>query len=422
METLPGKERLTILRRLIAYADKVFRLSDVLIASLTDRRPEPRISTATVAKAVMALFWARLGSLNALEMSGPSRFWKLWLGHPMPSAETMGNVHTKMDADTVREAIHQVYGRLKRNKALPDDRGISVAIVDGHESHASYRRHCPGCLARTIHSQQGDRIQYYHRQVTLLLVTGAPPGRPPLRLPLDHEPQLPLEDEVAAATRLLKRVLVRYPRAFDLVLADALYAQAPFFNFLLAQRKHVLVVLKDERRNLYQDAAGLFNLVPPIQGTFRSRDCLWWDFPDLVSWPEVKAPVRVIRSLETYSVRRQLDKKDEPQISDWMWVTTLPAAQVPVARAVGFGHQRWDIENHGFNELVEGWHADHVLKHDAAAIECFLLMTFLAFILFHAFLYLNLKPALRQGKSKDFWAKVMAAEIYQDFIPCALSP
>jgi len=49
-------------------------------------------------------------------------------------------------------------------------------------------------------------------------------------------------------------------------------------------------------------------------------------------------------------------------------------------------------------------------------------MTFLAFILLHSFLYLNVKPALRQGKSKDFWARVMAAEIYKDFIPCALSP
>jgi hypothetical protein len=62
--------------------------------------------------------------------------------------------------------------------------------------------------------------------------------------------------------------------------------------------------------------------------------------------------------------------------------------------------------------LVEGWHTEHVLKHDAAAIECFLLMSFLAFILFHAFLYLNVKPSLRKGKSKDFWARIMAAEIY----------
>lgn len=411
-----------MLRRLIAYSDKVFQLSALLLTSITDRRPEPRISTTTVAKAAMVLFWARMGSLNALEMSGASRFWKRWLSHPMPSADTMGDVHSKMDAGTLRQALHQVYGCLKRNKALPDNRGISVAIVDGHESHASYRRHCSGCLERTIHSEHGDRIQYYHRQVTLLLVTGAPPGRQPLRIPLDHEPQLPGEDEVATAMRLLKRVLVLYPRAFDLVLADALYARAAFFNFLLDHRKYVLVVLKDERRKLYQDAAGLFDSVPPVPGMFRSRACLWWDLCDLVSWPEVNVPVRVIRSLETYSIRRQLDKKDEPQISEWVWVTTLPSAQVPVERAVGFGHQRWDIENHGFNELVEGWHADHVLKHDTVAIECFLLMTFLAFILFHAFLYLNVKPSLRQGKSKDFWARVMAAEIYRHFIPSALSP
>ena len=141
--------------------------------------------------------------------------------------------------------------------------------------------------------------------------------------------------------RLLQRVLVLYPRAFDLVLADALYARAAFFNFLLEHRKYVLVVLKDERRNLYQDAAGLFDSVPPVQGAFRSRACQWWDLC-LLSWPEVKVPVRVIRSLETYSLRRQLDQTDEPQVSDWVWVTTLPSAQVPVERAVGFGHQRWD--------------------------------------------------------------------------------
>jgi len=340
----------------------------------------------------------------------------------MPSADTMGDVHSKMDAGTLREAMHEVYACLKRNKALPDDHGFSLAIVDGHESHASYRRHCSGCLERIIHSEQGDRIQYYHRQVTLLLVTGAPAGRQPLRLPLDHEPQLPYEDEVATAIRLLERVLALYPRAFDLVLADALYAKAPFFNFLLDHRKQALVVLKDERRNLYQDATGLFNVVHPVLGTFRARQCQWWDLCDLTSWPEVKVPVRVIRSLETYSVRRQLNKEVETRSSDWMWVTTLPSAQLPVQRAVAFGHQRWDIENHGFNELVEGWHTDHVLKHDAAAIECFLLMAFLAFILFHAFLYLNVKPSLRQGKSENFWARVMATEIYRYFIPPALSP
>ena len=407
---------------MLAYSEKFLRLTSEVLPTITDRRLEPRIPTLVVAKAALVMFLARMGSLNALEMSGDSRFWKKWLAAPMPSADTIARVHSKMDALPLREAIHDAYERLKRNKALPDDRGFSLAIVDGHESHVSYRRHCSGCLERSVPFGKSKRIQYYHRQVTLLLVTGAPAGREPLRLPLDHEPQLPGESEVATATRLIKRVLARYPRAFDLLLADGLYLQADFFNFLLARRKHVLVVLKDERRNLYQDAAGLFDFVPPVQGTSGKRNCQWWDFPDLNTWPEVNVPIRVIRSLETYIVKRQIDKQDEQLISDWVWATTLPQAQASVERAVGFGHQRWDIENYGFNALVNGWEADHVMTHESNAIECFLLMTFLAFILYHAFLYLNVKPARRKGKSEEFWAKVMAGEIYNHFNPEVRSP
>ena len=56
-----------------------------------------------------------------------SRFWRHWLGGPLPSADTMGTVHSKMDAGALRDAFHQVYGQLKRNKALPDNGGISLS-------------------------------------------------------------------------------------------------------------------------------------------------------------------------------------------------------------------------------------------------------------------------------------------------------
>ena len=379
---------------------------------IADRRLQPRVSTVSVLKSTTVLFWARMGSLNALELVAGARFWKSWLEEPACSADTVGRVYALLDAGGLRQGIHHVYARLKRNKALPDIQGIAVAVIDGHESHASYLRHCPGCLQRTIHFETGDRTQFYHRQVTLMLLPGAPPGREAVRLLLDHEPQRPGEDEIAAALRLLDRTISAYPRAFDLVLADALYGCAPFFNFLLVHGKHALVVLKDERRNLYQDVEGLFESVPPKQGHYRNRPCSWWDLPDLLSWPQVNVPVRVLRSLETYSVRRQLTQQDAPQTSDWIWVTTLSATQVPTQRAISFGHQRWDIENHGFNELVNGWHADHIFKHDPNAIECFLLIAFLAYNLFHAFLALNLKPQARKGKTQVFWAKLIAAELY----------
>lgn len=421
METIPGKERLTILRRLIAYSEKLFRFSETVVADIVDRRLQPRIPTAVIVKSVTVLFWAQMGSLNALELTARSGFFRHWLGQCVCSADTIGRVNTLLNAEGLRRGIHHVYDRLKRNKALPDHFGIGVAVLDGHESHTSYLQHCAGCLERTIHTENTDRTQFYHRQVTLMLLPSARPGCEPIRLLLDHEPQRSGEDEVTTALRLLVRVIGSYPRAFDLVLADALYATAPFFNFLLARGKHALTVLKDDRRNLYQDAAGLFDHLPARQGSFRNRQCLWWDFPDLLTWPQVNAPVRVIRSLETYSVKRQLDGKDHPETSDWIWVTTLPAQPVSTERAVAFGHQRWDIENHGFNELVQGWHADHVYRHDPNAIECFLLTAFLACNLFHAFFALNLKPEIRKNRTQVFWRSFMAAEIYAGIDP-TISP
>ena len=421
METLPGKEGLTILRRLIAYAEKIFQLSHTVVAGVVDRRRQPRIPASRVVKSVAVLFWTRMGSLNALELAAHSSFFRRWLAQPVCSADSVGRVTAMMDAEGLRRGIHHIYDRLKRNKVLPDHCGLAVAVLDGHESHASYRRHCPGCLERTIHADKTERTQYYHRQVTLMLLPATRPGCAPVRFLLDHEPQRAGEDEVATALRLLERVLGAYPRGFDLVLADALYSTAPLFNFLLARGKHVLTVLKDDRRNLYQDTAALFAACPPEEGSFRSRKCLWWDFSDLLSWPQVNVPVRVVRSQEKRTVRRQLDGKDELLTSDWIWVTTLPAQSVPTGRIVAFGHQRWDIENHGFNDLVNGWHADHIYKHDPNAIECFLLLAFLACNIFQAFFALNLKPQIRNGRTRAFWSSLMAAEILDGVIP-ALSP
>ena len=377
------------------------------MSPLADGRLQPRIPTPVLVQSALILFWTRLGSLPALETVQKARFWKRWLGREMSSVDTVGRAYSGLEVGGLRTGLHRVYTRLKRNKALPAMRGWDVAVLDGHESHASYRRHCSGCLRRTVHWESGDRVQFYHRQVTLMLVSEK------LHLLLDLEPQRPGEDEVTTALRLLKRVLATYPRAFQIVLADSLYAQAPFLNFLLAHGKHALVVLKDERRDLYGDAQSLFALTRPQNGRYHGRDCRWWDATDLRSWPQVQAPLRVVRSQETYVMHRQ-DGRMETQTSDWIWVTTLPAAVVPTASVVHWGHARWDIENQGFNELVNGWYADHVYKHEPQAMEAFLLTLFLVYNLFHGWLTRNLKPCLQRGKTQVFWARRMAAELYGD--------
>ena len=136
------------------------------------------------------------------------------------------------------------------------------------------------------------------------------------------------------------------------------------------------------------------------------------DIPDLLSWQEVKGATRVVRSEESWTVKLQLTKEPTPQTASWVWMTTLSVEQVPTEQIVRLAHLRWDIENQGFNELVHGWHADHVYRHQPQAIECFLLLAFLAYNIFHAFFALNLKPELRRGRTMAFWVQLMAAEIH----------
>lgn len=350
----------------------------------------------------------RLGSLNALEQTKPCRFWKHWLSGPIPSADTVGRVFALTDCDTIRAGIHEVYSRLKRNKTLqPSWHGLVPLVLDGHESSASYRRCCPGCLQRTVHTANGDRIQYYHRNVTAQLITDDMPFL------LDAEPQKAGEDELAAAMRLVDRVVQNYPRAFDVVAGDALYAQAPFFEFVLERGKDVLAVLKDERRNLLQDAQGLFEHVEPTQTQDGRHQRCTWDAEGFRSWPSLDRQVRVVRSLETTTVRRQLDKQEETLVSDWMWVTTLSSLRASTNAVVDLGHHRWDIENQGFNEAVNQWHSDHVYKHDPTAILAFWLLTMLVINVFRAFYLRNLKPQRRRDSSMLHIARRLAAELYQ---------
>jgi hypothetical protein len=377
------------------------------VGTLADARQEPRIPTARVAKSLFVMTLARLGSLNALEQTSQSRAWRGILDGEPPSADTLGRVAAGMRPDEVRGQLHALYGRLKHNKALrPPWHGLIALILDGHESTASYLRSCTGCLTRTIHTAGGDHKQHYHKYVAASLVGEG------FHVFIDLEELVPGENEVAASLRLLARVRAAYPRAYDVVLADALYAQAPFFQAVIASGKDVLVVLKQEDRDLYKDALALCETRAPVVYERGKSTVRAWDIEHLTSWPTLGRPVRVVRTTETTQVRRQATGEIEELHAEWMWVTTLGKTRASTKAVVDLGHRRWDIENRGFNEGANGWHLDHVYRHEPTAMQVLALITMLAMNVLHAFHRLNLKPALRRSFSLQHVARLVASEVY----------
>ena len=391
---------------MLKYADKSFGLFEFL-TGLTDPRRGGSIPLRNFTFGVFIMLCARLGSINAFEKCRRKGFWRRHLvWGKLPGADQLGRVVAGLSSRAIRRQLNLVYRRLKRRKALTpaEHSNLFSLVIDGHEYFASYQRSCRHCLTRRIKTKNGQRIQYYHRLVMAVLVCER------FTLLLDIEMQRKGEDEVATAQRLLKRVLKDYPRAFDLVLADGLYARAPFFKMLRAAGKHVIAVLKNEERVLTGDVLSICEITKPraINSSKVKRQV--WDIEDLTTWPKVGSTVRVVLALETRRVKRQRGGI-EKQTTHWMWVTTMPQKQLPTRALVEMAHHRWDIENCAFNELATYWHATHVYKHDINAMTNFWLLTMIAYNAFHAFYFYNLKPQAREQYPKYFLAQCLTAEI-----------
>jgi hypothetical protein len=373
------------------------------VATLEDSRQDPDIPTSAVFLSLFGMHALRMGSLNELEtnLRIPGR-WEPWVGSSKPSADTVGYSLERFALQGLRTWLAAVGQDMKRKKVFRRlyEESYWVAALDGVETIKSFKRHCADCCTRQIEVGGESVVQYYHRDVVLQMVGVVP------ALPLDVEPILKGETETVAALRLLKRVKEALPRFIDVLTMDAFYLQAPFVREVLELGYGVVIVLKQEERDLYKDAEGLFRVTTPeqaqelqgINGTVKV-----WDVEGVTSWSQLGRPVRVVRELKTYLKRERIGGKwvEREVEQDWRSVVVFPDGRKPPVDSVRrWPHSRWDEETRGFGELTQHWHLNHSYRHHPVARLACLLILFLAFVLTTIFFTRNLKPAAREGKSR----------------------
>ncbi len=242
-----------------------------------------------------------------------------------------------------------------------------------------------------------------------------------LAAPLDLETIQPGENEVTAASRLVRRVCENYPRFFDAFVGDALYFQAPFVNLCLSLGKQVVTVLKGEQRTLLHDALGLFQHQEPKIHQDGKKTIAYWEDEGFESAAGIGVPLRVLHTEERENKRYRVAGRWQIKAEDhsWWWQTTIPAAVLPAPQLWTVGHHRWDIENDLFNTLATHWALNHCFKHNPIAIQNFVLTLFIAFVLIQSFYLRNLKPQVR----KALTLIAIAREFYADLeSPCWSAP
>lgn len=381
-----------------------------------DSRQGPQIPSSSAFLTVFGMQTLRLGSLNEIEqqLHIPGR-WDPWVGAQKPSADTLGYALEHADLEGMRWMLAQAGTMAKRKKVFhrlyPDNHW--VAAIDGIETHKSRKRCCDLCCKRKVKIKvrgvETEITEYYHREVVAQLV-GVTPA-----FILDVEPILPEETEVTAALRLLDRSKETLPRFIDVLTFDAFYLQAPLVTKALELGYGLVIVLKQENRDLYQDAEGLFPTMTPEIITGVGSKTQLWDLKGLTSWTQLGRPVRVVRSLEEKLKRERIGKEwvERQVVEDWRWVVIFPddKAQPPLDLVPHWGHARWDEETRGFGELTQHWHLNHCYHHHPTAIIASHLILFLAFFLSTIFFQRNLKPQARQGKTRIHLARLLADDL-----------
>jgi hypothetical protein len=389
------------LRQFSAYVRKVFHLHR-LAGRLSDSRCDPAIPASAI---WFSLFFGavfKIPSFLQLQSETRRKAWRDTVGYAKPiSDDALAYATARMHLEPLRATLATTNKLLKRNKAFVRNQlsGLLALNLDANEHFKSRSRCCAQCLQRQIQikndqGQEEEVTEYYHKEVYAQL------SGPQWNTLLDVEPLRPGEEERAAALRLLGRLRRLYGvRFFDVLVADAWYAKGPFLKAVSALGWALVVVLKQEDYDVYQEARALTQGQPAQEFTHDGREVRLWEVRDLTFSKSYGRTGRVVRAQEKWTEVKVVGgaKKLVSKQSNWLWVATEELDAYGCRTIWNLGHGRWRIENNAFNVLTQHWRRQHCAHHDPTSILACLLTTLLAFNLFHAFVLLNGK-LYRQGK------------------------
>jgi len=369
---------------MLHYFSKVYNLREK-IKGVKDERIRPQVDTAVIVFVVLFGLMLQVPSFNRLEYwIKKGKFKKLLPKRTkMPSADTIRYCLKKIVLSSLNNMLNSIIKNMIENKVFRNGTidGYKVVAVDGVELFDSTEKCCKDCLTR---EKQGV-VHYFHRAVVCMTVGSDP------HIILGEEMLKPKKDgsnkddgELTGGKRLIKRLHKDFKHFADIVVADALYAKAPWIKELTSMGIDAVVRIKDERLNIVKEAIALFKS--------RKADKEWnvnsknntnikisaWD-EDNFEMTNLDENVRFVRFIEETSSKNKIELREV-----WIVTTNKYISTETLWKII---HSRWDIENNGFHQLKGEWHLDHCFLHSPTGVEAVLLFMVVAFNLMQTFFF-----------------------------------
>ena len=373
------------------------------INSLSDERKRKSIPLFNIVMPVLLFLMLQYESFHTV-FSAPESMGKRLkncIRGKIPKVDAVRDLLSRIDPKEIQEIHAETIDIIKRNRVLRDGTigGYVVAGIDGMELFSSTKKSCPDCLIR---KNWTGKTEYFHRSVVCMTVGRSPHvifGQEMLK-PRDGSEKD--EGELTGAKRLICRLKKRHGHFADVIVADALYLNAPFINTLKECGLEAVIRLKDERRLLFQDAESMFRRDEGRKKSFaggKKRIEVW----DLSGFEIENSPykLRIVRYREKW-------EENGKEKERWMWlVTTLEHADYRVLWEMM--NRRWDIEENGFHQLKTYYHAKHCYCH--TAVEVIFNLMIIGFNMRELYLYRRIQRFEESGISRKSVSRKFCDEL-----------
>ena len=387
------------------YLDKVFDFS-AKVGALPDGRQSPRHHGKKIFDAVFLGAACQFPALHRIETECQKGALSKRIG-PL-SEDAIGYALERQDPGAIFALGCDLARQLKRNGILRSDwsRGLVVAAVDGIEICSSFARFCDHCMERKIKrmvdGELREDIQYYHRICAVTIVSSAFP------IPLGIRFQKNGETEVACTLSLLQDLLNRVGRRFlDLLVADALYLQAPFVRAVEGLGLDWVINLKDNQPELLGEAQRV-TAGPGQHRQAQAQDELQlWHAPE-VYWPVADRSIRVVKTVRTQrknrirvglddAGRKRPQKEMVVEQSTNFYASNLELGAIPPVFVHQLGRSRWVIDTEMFQTITTDGHLKKPSVHQGRgqALIVLTMIRVLAFTLTLVFFHRQVRSHFR---------------------------
>ena len=391
--------------RFETYLDKVFDFS-AKVEALPDGRKSPRHHGNKIFDAVFLGAACQFPALHRIETECKGGALSKRIGSL--SEDAIGYALERQDPGAVFALGCDLARQLKRNGIFRSDwsRGLVVAAIDGMEICSSFSRSCDHCMERKVtHMVDGElreELQYYHRICAVTVVSSTFP------IPLAIRFQKDGETEVSCSLSLLQDLLDHVGRRFlDLLVADALYLQAPFVRAVEGLGLEWVINLKENQPELLAEAQRVTAGAALHRDSDKQQELQLWHAPE-VYWPVADRSVRVVKTVRTQQKKRirvglngvgrkQSQKEVFVQQTTNFYASNLELGSIPPVFVHQLGRSRWIIDAEVFQTITTDGHLKKPSVHQGRgqALIVLTMIRVLAFTLTSVFFHRQIRSHFR---------------------------